>query len=199
VTSEHGGFGSGRGARENGDVLEPDPTHSRVIPDPGFAGDDGSTAPELAQALTAWDRDPAAYPEALAALQRSRLLVPVVAVLGEVEHDEAGLAHDKTSDMATVLLQGADGRLALLAFTGTAPLVAWNPEARPVPVGADLAARSALQEGAAALVVDLAGPVRFVVEGDDLRGLAEGWTLARVSGGAAWIRPDGESSARILR
>lgn len=193
------GFVPSRRAGDNGAVLEPDPTHSRVIPDPGFAGDDGSAQPELAQALAAWDRDPAAYPEALAALQRSRLLVPVVAVLGEVEHDEAGLAHDKTSDMATVLVQGADGRLALLAFTGAEALAAWNPEARPVPVAADLAARSALQDGAAALVVDLAGPVRFVVEGEDLRGVAEGWALARVGGGTAWIRPDGESSGNILR
>ncbi|MDF1603876.1 SseB family protein [Nocardioides sp. YIM 152315] len=180
-------------------MLEPDPTHSRVIPDPGFAADDGSAQPELVRALAAWEQDPTTYPEALAVLQRSRLLVPVVAVLGEVERDETGLAHDKSSDMATVLVQGADGRLALLAFTGTGPLTAWSPEARPVPVAADLAARSALQDGAAALVVDLAGPARFVVEGDDLRGLAEGWTLARVSGGTAWIRPDGESSASILR
>jgi hypothetical protein len=186
-------------AGENGDVLEPDPTHSRVIPDPGFAGDDGSAAPELVAALTAWQHDAAAYPEALAALQRSRVLVPVVAVLGEVEYDDAGLAREKDSDMATVLVQGADGRLALLAFTGTATLAAWDPQARPVPVTAQVAATSALQEGAAALVVDLAGPVRFVVEGDDLRGLAEGWTLARVPGGVAWIRPERESSASILR
>ena len=51
--------------------------------------------------------------------RRTRLLVPVVAILGEVEHDEQGLAHDKTSDMAAVLMTGRDGRKALLAFTGT--------------------------------------------------------------------------------
>lgn len=178
-------------------MLEPDPTQSRVIPDPGFAGDDGSAQPALARALAAWDRDPAAYADALAALREARVLVPVVAVLGEVEVDEAGLAHDKTSDMATVLVQGADGRLALLAFSGTEALSAWNPEARPVPVATTLAARSAVQDGAAALVLDLAGPVRFVVEGEDLRGLAEGWELARVGRSVAWIRPDGESSASI--
>jgi hypothetical protein len=178
-------------------VLEPDPTQSRVIPDPGFAGDDGAAAPELEAALTAWERDPTAYVEALSALQRSRLLVPVLAVLGEVEYDDAGLAREKDSDMATVLVQGADGRLALLAFTGTDALTRWDPQARPVPVATQVAARSAIQDGAVALVVDLAGPVRFVVEGDDLRGLAEGWTLARIQGGAAWIRPDQESSASI--
>lgn len=174
-----------------------EPGENRVIPDPGFAGDDGAAPAALAEALAAWSADRASYPEVLAALAASRVLVPVVAVLGEVEYDERGLAHDKTSDMATVLLQGADGRLALLAFTGTAALAAWNPEGRPVPAAAPLAARSALQDGAAALVLDVAGPVRFVVEGEDLERLAAGWTLVRVGDGLAWIRPDGESSASL--
>ena len=155
-------------------MLEPAPTGPREIPDPGFAGDDGSADPALAAALAAWQHDPTTYAEALAALQRSRVVVPVVAILGEVEHDAAGLAREKDSDMATVLVQGADGRLALLAFTGTAELASWDPRARPVPVTAQVAAQSALQDGAAALVVDLAGPVRFVLEGDDLRGARAG-------------------------
>ena len=127
--------------------------------------------------------------DALAAVRESRLLVPVVAVLGEVEVDERGLAHDKTSDMATVLLQGADGRMALLAFSGMPALQAWDPEARPVPVTARTAAQAALQDGAAAIVVDVAGPATFVVEGQDLEGLAQGWTLARVGGRSAWVTP----------
>jgi len=174
-----------------------DPDDARRIPDPGFAGDDGSADPALSALLAAWSAGEADRVDVIAALQQSRLLVPVVAVLGEVEYDDAGLAHDKTSDMATVLLQGADGRMALLAFTASATLAAWNPEARPVPTATPLAAQAAVQDGADALLVDVAGPVRFVIEGDDLRGLAQGWTLARVGAGAAWIRPTGESSASI--
>lgn len=56
-------------------------------------------------------------------------------------------------------------------------------------VAAALAAQSALQEGASAVVVDIAGPVTLVVEGEDLQGFAEGWTLARLDQGTAWIRP----------
>ncbi|MGZ4465648.1 MAG: SseB family protein [Nocardioides sp.] len=164
-----------------------DPAPLRQIPDATFAGDDGAASPEVTTALAAWSADRARHPEAVAALQGSRLLVPVVAVLGEVEVDEAGLAHDKSSDMAAVLLQGADGRLALLAFTGQESLQAWNPEARPVPVTAQTAAQAALQDQAAAVVVDLAGPVTFVLEGEDLQGVARGWTLARVGERAAWI------------
>nr|WP_179665643.1 SseB family protein [Nocardioides panaciterrulae] len=165
----------------------------RRIPDPGFDGDTGEVEAELASALASYAADAGAgWPSVLAALRGSRLLVPVVAVLGEVEHDEAGLAHDKSSDMASVLLRGADGRLGLLAFSGSRPLQAWNPEARPVPVPARVAAQSALQDGAAALVVDVAGPVTVVVEGEDLQGLALGWRVARVGDRVAWIRPGPE-------
>ena len=162
----------------------------RAIPDPGFAGDDGQATPEVTAALAAYDADPdALHDETLSVLQHARLLVPVVAVLGEVEHDESGLAHDKTSDMATVLMTGRDGRTALLAFTSTASLRRWDPEARPVPVPASRAAEAAVQDDAAALLVDVAGPVMFVVETDDLRELAQGHTLVRVSDRFGWVRP----------
>ena len=65
---------------------------------------------------------------------------------------------------------------------------AWDPQARPVPVRAQLAAQAAIQEGAAALLVDVAGPTRLVVEGVDLEGLARGWRLARVGGQVGWVR-----------
>lgn len=174
--------------RENVPVIPPG--ENRVIPDPGFAGDDGTAPPALTAALTGWAAGTTSYVEALAVLQGSRLLVPVVAVLGEVEIGDDGLPREKTSEMATVLLQGADGRLALLAFTGTESLQAWNPEGRPVPVTCAAAASSALHDGAEALVVDVAGPSLFVVEGQDLRRLAEGWSLARAGEQTAWIRPE---------
>ncbi|MGA9748281.1 MAG: SseB family protein [Nocardioides sp.] len=166
-----------------------------TLPDPGFAGDDGAAPPDLVAALAAYQADPAArHLDTLEVLQTARLLVPVVAVLGEVEVDDQGLTHDKTSDMATVLMRGRDGRTALLAFSGTTSMATWDPQARPVPVSAVDAARSARQDGADALLLDLAGPVMFVVQGDDLVALAEGWTLARIgdgfSGGRAWVRPD---------
>ncbi len=161
----------------------------RHIPDPGFAGDDGASDPALLALLAARGAGEASSAEVLAGLAASRLLVPVVAVLGEVEHDENGLAHDKTSDMAAVLVQGADGRLGLLAFTGIETMKRWNPEARPVPVPARAAATSAIQDGAAALLVNIAGPASYVLTGDDLVGIASGWELARAGERSVWVAP----------
>ena len=167
----------------------------RLIPEPGFRDDDGSADPALTQALGSYAAG-GPLGDLLGVLQDCRLLVPVVAVLGDVEVDDVGLAHDKTSDMAAVLVARPDGRRGLLAFSGQETLRRWDPEARPVPVTARLAATAAVQDGADALVVDLAGPASAAVTGDDLRALAAGWRLSRVGppedGRTGWIRPAGE-------
>jgi hypothetical protein len=164
----------------------------RTIPDPGFADDGGEADPTLARLLSDHDAGAASSGTVLVALQDSRLLVPVVAILGEVELDDQGLAHDKSSDMAAVLVQSADGSTGLLAFTSTETMARWNPEARPVPVTAATAATAAVQDGAAALLVDLAGPASYVVEGDDLTRLAAGWRLVAVGEGHGWIGSSAE-------
>jgi len=136
----------------------------RLLAGAGAPDDVGEADPALAAALAAYDGDETREPEVLAALAEARLLVPVVAELGEAETGADGLVRDKSSDMAAVLMRGADGRTALLAFTGLEAMRRWDPDARPVPVSAQVAARAALQDGAAALLIDVAGPVRFVAE-----------------------------------
>lgn len=178
-------------------MSEPAPGPDRRIPDSGFADDDGAADPTVAAALAAYAADRDRYAEALAAVAGSRLLVPVVAVLGEVEHGPDGLAREKDSDMAVVLTTGSDGRRALLAFTSTAAMAAWDPAARPVPVTATLAATAALQEQASAMVVDLAGPATLVVEQAHLHRVAQGWLPARVGERTGWIRPAGEGTGSI--
>ncbi len=169
-----------------------EPPEQRRLQGSEYVGDDGSADPALAAVLSGHDTGRASYPEVLGVLAGARLLVPVVALLGEVETGEDGLARDKSSDMAAVLLTGADGRLALLAFTDLTALAAWNPEARPVPVAAHLAAATAVQEGADALVVDVAGPHRFVLAGEDLQRVAAGWRPVRLEdGGWGWLGTGG--------
>lgn len=164
------------------------PGPDRQLQGSAYTDDDGSADAALAAALASYDAGTTPYPEALATLVAARLLVPVVAVLGEVEQGAAGLTSDKSSDMATVLMTGADGRQALLAFTDLAALARWDPQARPVPVGAVRAAQTALQEGADAVVVDVAGPHRFVVSGADLQRVAGGWSPVRLDDGDwAWL------------
>ncbi|MGW0700823.1 SseB family protein [Streptomyces sp. NPDC002867] len=145
------------------------------IPDPGFSDDDGTADPALEAALAAWAEDRTAERPVLEALRSARLLVPVVAVLGEVEEDENGLRREKTSDMAVPTLTAGDRR-ALPAFTSTASLALWDPEARPVAVPLHQALQAAAHEKADTLVIDLAGPVPYQLTGHALLALAEGRT-----------------------
>jgi len=161
--------------------------NERLLQGSDYPDDTGEATPLLAAALAGYAADEARYPDVLAALGAARLLVPVIAVLGEVETGDDGLARDKSSDMATVLLRGADGRAALLAFSSTATLGAWNPDGRPVAVPTRTAALSAVQEGAEALLIDVAGPVPVAVEAEDLHALAAGWRLARAGDRVGWV------------
>ena len=136
---------------------------ARLLAGAGSPDDTGEPDPALFAALAAYAEDPRREPEVLAALPAARLLVPVVAELAESETGPDGLARDKSADLATVLMRGADGRLALLAFTGLAAMHRWDPDARPVPVPASTAALAAMQDGAEALLIDVAGPVRYAV------------------------------------
>ncbi|MBJ7000180.1 SseB family protein [Streptomyces griseofuscus] len=164
---------------------------NKNIPDSGYSDDDGSADPRLGAALAAWAEDRTAVGPVLQALKGARLLVPVVAVLGEVEEDDqeerearhkggggrrvGGLRREKTSDMAVPTLK-AGGRTALPAFTSTDSLARWDPEARPVAVPLHQALQAAAHEKADTVVLDLAGPVPFELTGPALLALAEGRT-----------------------
>ncbi|MGI5453258.1 SseB family protein [Streptomyces sp. CA-249302] len=150
---------------------------NKNIPDSGFSDDDGSADPRLSAALAVWAEDRTALAPVLEALKGARLLVPVVAVLGEVEEDENGLRHEKTSDMAVPTLK-AGSRTALPAFTSTGSLARWDPAARPVAVPLHQALQAAAHEKADTVVLDLAGPVPFELTGPALLALAEGRTTA---------------------
>ncbi|GHK03165.1 hypothetical protein SY2F82_49620 [Streptomyces sp. Y2F8-2] len=148
---------------------------NKNIPDSGFSDDDGSADPRLSAALAAWAEDRTAVGPVLEALKGARLLVPVVAILGEVEEDEKGLRREKTSEMAVPTLK-AGGRTALPAFTSTDALARWDPAARPVAVPLHQALQAAAHEKADTIVLDLSGPVPFELTGPTLLALAEGRT-----------------------
>ncbi|MFD5857225.1 SseB family protein [Streptomyces chartreusis] len=148
---------------------------NKNIPDSPFSDDDGSADPGLSAALAAWAEDRTAEAPVLGALKDARLLVPVVAVLGEVEEDENGLRREKTSDMAVPTLKAGD-RTALPAFTSTESLARWDPEARPVAVRLHQALEAAAHEKADTIVLDMAGPVPYELTGRALLAVAEGRT-----------------------
>ena len=109
--------------------------------------------------------------------------------------------------MSVVMLQAADGRRALLGFTGLDALTSWRADARPVPVTLDLAAQTARAEGLETVLVDVAGPHPLAIDGAVLDSLALGHRLVEVAPGefgwavatAGEAGADGEQSADRAR
>jgi hypothetical protein len=160
------------------------PTDSAGVPWAGrslapqpFAGDDGSADPALVAALETGDAARVA-----AALAAARVLVPVVAVLGDdpAPVGPMGLPVDKAADMAVATLVAPDGARALPVFTSLATLGSWDATVRPVPAEGQRAALAAVQDECTRLVVDPAGPVPAVVARPVL------WALAQ---GRRWVAP----------
>ena len=152
----------------------------------GDPTDRGDADSQVAAALDAFAAGQGSEHATLVALGRARLLVPVVALLtegvpapgtaarpGPAAASGRGLRREKTSEMALPTLLGSDGRRAVLAFTCLQSLAGWRPDARPVAVTAGQVWQAGVQE-ASAVVIDIAGPVPFAVDGARLAALAEG-------------------------
>ena len=142
----------GHDPRQGGDTAGV-PWAGRTLSGTGFDHDQGTADPDLVAALD----DPDDEERLVAAVAAARLLVPVVALPGEVD-ESSGLAADVSSDMASVTLTAPDGTTALPAFSSTAALAAWDASARPVPVTAQRAALAAVQEGCQVVVLDPPAP-----------------------------------------
>jgi len=143
------------------------------VPTGDFAGDDGGAAPALREAVDRLSSGTGTATDVVAALGAARVMVAVVAVLGEGEAQTAA-GGDKQADMALVTLTGPDGRRALPAFASTSSLAAWDAMARPVAVTTRRAAHAALAEGCERIVLDPAGPTTFLVSRSAVVALAQG-------------------------
>jgi hypothetical protein len=139
------------------------PWGGRELPGQPFAGDDGTVDPALAEALAGYAAGTVATVDMVRAISAARVLVPVVAVLGEDHPLPAHTRGDLGAEMAIVTITGADGRRALPVFSSVQTLAGWNADARPVPVESARAALSAVAEDCELLVLDAAGPVTVVV------------------------------------
>ena len=133
-------------------------------------GDTGLADENVTATLASYHHSVASERDALLALSQARLLVPVVAMLTELDERTGG---DKESEMALPTLIGNDGRAAIIAFTGLEELQRWRPDARPVPTPASRVWHAAVAERQS-VVIDVAGPVPLVIEGARLAALATG-------------------------
>lgn len=131
------------------------------------AADDGSAPEALVAALDAFRAGEAGQAPVVAEFARSRLLIPLLAELGDgdggTEVGAHGLAIDKSQELSIVTVQGPDGRKVLPVFASVEAMSRWNPLARPVPADGVRVALAAADDGTDLIVLDPASPTEFVL------------------------------------
>lgn len=121
-----------------------------------------------------------AYLRAVVQLCLARLYLPFV------DGREPGA---RRPDLGAVSLE-TEGVRRLLGFTGRDAAQAWNPRAWPQPASLDELAATAAEAGAAEILLDVSGPVPFVIGGELVAELALGRRLVALDdGGFGWAQP----------
>ncbi|MFE6963482.1 SseB family protein [Agromyces sp. NPDC057679] len=163
-----------RPAGEHGDApaTPPSAADSAGVPWAGrsfeanpHAADDGSAPAELAEAIARFRAGEGGQSEVVAAFAESRLLIPLLAELGDggTETGAHGLAVDKSQELSIVTVAGPDGRAVLPVFSSVEAMSRWNPVARPVPADGVRVALAAADDGTELVVLDPGSPGEFVL------------------------------------
>ena len=122
--------------------------------DVAASDDDGSASPDLLAVLARFRAGECGPGAVVDVVRTTRLLVPLVARLGEAGVGEHGHVVDKSAELAIVTVAGPDGRSVLPAFSSVDAMRRWNPKARPVPADAVRVALAAASENTDLIVVD---------------------------------------------
>jgi len=139
------------------------PWAGRSFEPTAFPGDDGSAPPALAEALARHGRGEVGPATVVDALRDARLLIPLVARLGEEGVGETGLKVDKSAELSIITVAGPDGRTVMPVFTSVAAMGRWNPASRPVPADAVRVALAAASEETDLVVLDPMSETEFVL------------------------------------
>ncbi len=126
-------------------------------------GDDGSAPPLLLDVIAKFRAGSVGEWDVVTVFRSSRLLVPLLTVLGEAGVNEHGRRIDKSQELSIVTVEGPDGRTVLPVFSSVAAMSSWNPAARPVPASGPRVAAAAASEGTDLVVLDPTSGTEFTL------------------------------------
>jgi hypothetical protein len=149
------------------------PWAGRSFGETAFADDDGSAPPALLAALQHFRDHSGDEVTVIDAVRGARLLIPLVAKLGESGVNDHGVTVDKSAELSIVTVVGPDGRNVLPVFSSVDAMQRWNPQARPVPADGVRVALAAADEGTDLVVLDATSPTEFVIRRPALWSIAQ--------------------------
>lgn len=138
-----------------------------------YSGDNGEADSNLIEAISKFQSGQLTSEEVLKAIGQARLLIPLIANLGEAGEGAHGHQVDKSADLSIVTVLTPDNQRALPVFSSVATMNHWNPEARPVPNDGRKVALAAASEGNTRLVLDPMSETEFVVRRPGIAAIAQ--------------------------
>jgi len=139
------------------------PWEGRELEENRFADDDGSAPEEFVRAISGFRSGDLGQASVVDALRGTRLLVPLLAQLGESEIGANGLKVDKSAELSIVTVKAPDDQDALVVFSSVTAMQRWNPTARPVPTDAIRVCLAAASQLSTRVVIDPGSDSEFVI------------------------------------
>jgi hypothetical protein len=139
------------------------PWEGRELEENRFASDDGSAPKEFLNAIAGFRTGVKSQADVVDAIRSARLLVPLLAKLGESEIGANGLKVDKSAELSIVTVKAPDDQDALVVFSSVTSMQRWNPSARPVPTDAIRVCLAAASQLSTRVVIDPGSETQFVI------------------------------------
>jgi hypothetical protein len=149
------------------------PWEGRGFEPNAFAGDDGKADLQLIDSIIRLQAGTGTQVQVIDAFRKARVLIPLLANLGEAGEGAHGQTVDKSADLSIVTVETPDQQNALPVFSSVTAMDAWNPVARPVPHSATKAALAAAAEGNTRIVLDPGSPTEFVIRRPAIEAIAK--------------------------
>jgi len=167
------------------------PWEGRSFDQNSFADDDGKASPELIEAIKKFRTGKVGAEAVVDQIRVSRLLVPLLANLGESEIGAHGQKVDKSAELSIVTVKSPDDQDSLVVFSSVEAMSRWNKSARPVPTDAIRIALAAASQMSTRVVLDPGSDTEFVVRRP---------AIAKIAQSLPWLPPElNETVLKVLR
>jgi hypothetical protein len=167
------------------------PWEGRSFDQNEFADDDGKAPPKLIEVITAFRAGEVGAEEVVDQIRVSRLLVPLLANLGESETGAHGQKVDKSAELSIVTVKSPDDQDSLVVFSSVEAMSRWNKASRPVPTDAIRIALAAASQMSTRIVLDPGSGTEFVVRRP---------AIAKIAQSLPWLPPErNEAVLKVLQ
>lgn len=157
------------------------PWEGRSFDKNSFADDDGRAPEKLVKAIARFRAGEVGAEAVVDQIRISRLLVPLLANLGESEIGAHGKKVDKSAELSIVTVKSPDDQDSLVVFSSVEAMTRWNQASRPVPTDAIRIALAAASQMSTRVVLDPGSDTEFVVRRP---------AIAKIAQSLPWLPPD---------